>query len=359
MECLAFDYFKNYKPSVYEYRNIMTVKEMMTLVDDNHNVNSKSRVLEKLPKINNLLYDCVKAEGTQEPVLNDIDCCATLSCWNMNKQIFKCDKDFLDALMKTETLHFTKGCWNYLPCNCFFVDWSDNDQLCSKLNRSGVYIRLNKGAHQDVWQIHTLGILKSDLNTALMDMWFAWDRDKDITVDNFDGLVAETERLRAELDPNYTGEGVLVYPHIDENEKRPALLLFILVCQILTYLSSAEPDISKNGIVLGVTNPVPVPNKNKKKRRTVAGRIQAWDVGVRFGNAFRKWQDETNDAAKPKQNGKINNARVRPHYRRAHWHSFWYGKTGEERIKRVKWVHGMFVNAKSGETLPSVIHEVG
>jgi hypothetical protein len=48
---------------------------------------------------------------------------------------------------------------------------------------------------------------------------------------------------------------------------------------------------------------------------------------------------------------------VRPHIRRAHWHSFWAGKKGEQTI-RLKWLPPIAVNAKDSDHLPAVIREI-
>ena len=357
----ALDFVRAYKPDIYDYRNLLSLQEMKVFVDDCHNLNAKSRMLDKYPRMNDLIAYEIEKYNTQERTLGDIDCCAMVCEWNCKKQIYKFDADFTNALIKTKTLHFMKDLWNFLPCNCFYADISDNEELVRKLNKRGLFIRINKGITEDIWQVHILGLFNTNVNNDCYnyDMCFAWNAEKEINVSSFDELVEANEEMRKATDPTYDGSGVLAAKNADkitQESKEIALTLYVLVWQILTYLSSAKPDISENTELSSVrtSSAAPLKQSKKQKKKRPDNKVRAWDVGVRFGTAFRKWCEE-NTRTVTDASGISH--KMRPHYRRAHWHSFWYGKRGEERIKRLIWIDGIMVN-QSKDELPAVIHNV-
>ena len=61
-----------------------------------------------------------------------------------------------------------------------------------------------------------------------------------------------------------------------------------MVVQILNYLSSVQPDIEENPQTKK-TYRKPAPHTEPKNKYS---EIQKWDVGVRFGAAFRAWKKE-------------------------------------------------------------------
>lgn len=62
--------------------------------------------------------------------------------------------------------------------------------------------------------------------------------------------------------------------------------LMTMVVQILNYLSSVQPDIEENPQTKK-TYRKPAPHTEPKNKYS---EIQKWDVGVRFGAAFRAWK---------------------------------------------------------------------
>ena len=85
-----------------------------------------------------------------------------------------------------------------------------------------------------------------------------------------------------------------------------------------------------------------------------------WDIGVRFGKAFRASGTKPSEPDKPniRQSEEEPKDRLspRPHVRRAHWHYFWTGKRGADTRKLVlRWVHPVLVG--NGE-LPTVVHNI-
>lgn len=82
-----------------------------------------------------------------------------------------------------------------------------------------------------------------------------------------------------------------------------------------------------------------------------ADRPTVWGVGVRMGAALRRAYQAENDSE-----SLATGRHVRPHVRRAHWHTFLAGPKREE--KRVKWLPPIPVNLNDLSALPATIRPV-
>lgn len=73
-----------------------------------------------------------------------------------------------------------------------------------------------------------------------------------------------------------------------------------------------------------------------------------FDVGVRLGNAMRRYKYEHPADDHPKSNTGSHSTH-RPHSRRGHWHHFWTGKRSEPENRKLvlQWVEPTFVGGKS------------
>jgi hypothetical protein len=118
---------------------------------------------------------------------------------------------------------------------------------------------------------------------------------------------------------------------------------------LLLYLCSEEPDIS---------NWEPEKPKFKyfgNKRRWVSSKsVREWDVGLRLGAALRTARERLENDEHDETGAGLS---PRPHVRRAHWHSYWIGKRGEQTIS-LRWLPPIPVNVTELETLPAVLHPV-
>lgn len=353
----AVEYINRYCPDIYDYRKYIDYKTLKTLTDDNKSQDAKSIVLRKYPKLDELIYNCEKTTGSQDMVICDMDICATICEWQNSKQIYRFDNDFLKELINTDSFHFQKDTWSHLPVSCFYADISDAKQLCNEINCIGMFIRINHGMSDSVWQLHIICIDKTCEN-AEYTLHYAWNEDKIIKTETFDDIANASISMRAAIDPNYDPKrDKYVREKLTDSEKYKAANTFNFVCQALTYLSSADPDINENTDETIFMTPFPSAKK-KKKHKTAPSKLKTWDVGYRYGDAFRKWQKDKQIPNNISTQSASHSANKRPHYRRAHWHSFWYGKRDGERVKRVRWVSGILVNYIPKNELPAVIHDV-
>jgi hypothetical protein len=109
------------------------------------------------------------------------------------------------------------------------------------------------------------------------------------------------------------------------------------------YLCTQEPDIH-----------CPREPKSSPKRKNNNGPVKHWEVGVRFGNAFRK---ALADHEGPSGLGG-ERSRPRVHVRRAHWHTILSGPKDQARKREVRWFPPVIVNG-NGEDLPTTIWRQG
>lgn len=342
---IAVNFVNNHKPT-YNYGRNIDINILKTLTNENQPVALKNAILRKYTKINDLLYYCERATGKQDAVLGDMDAYVTVNEWKRSKQIYRFDANFLSELINTDSFHFQKDIWKHLPVNCFYIDISASEDLCEKLDCSGLFIRLNPAQTEAMWQIHTLSI-KPDTDISVLNIFYAWNEDRMISTDDYD----EIAKIAVPNAKDYDKER-------NEQTDIKNRTMYTIICQILTYMSSAEPDINESNeeCIVKVKEPA---RKNKKRHNPEPKELRTWNVGYRYGEAFRKWEtDKQHSISNPTD---AMHTTKRPHYRRAHWHSFWYGKRDEERVKRVRWVSGILVNKdniKYNNNLPAVIHIV-
>lgn len=267
--------------------------------------------------------------------VEDINALTLLRLWEKNKQVIKLDKDFTDELIKTNNLMVVKDAFKFLPYNTFYVDISDNKELCEAIMGEGFFITVRL-AEDNRWYLHLCKVT---------DTYFFSDV---LSLENgIDSLEIPDNAISIHLYEHKEVDNRIVSITAQNKEVRFDLYQ-ILIIQLLTYLSSTEPDITENEETRRTyRKPVGEP-KNKYSE------IQKWDVGVRFGTAIRKWKTAASFSSEITSTGRS----VRPHTRRAHWQHFWYGKKDEERVRRPKWVAECLVNVKPEDELPTVIHEL-
>lgn len=280
--------------------------------------------------------------------LNQLDFMATVSAWSENKQVFKVDTDFAQALINTENLHVSKDMWNYLPCNTMYFDFSDVPFVRDEIGVEGAFVKVVKDTFKDSWELHIFrmhGGMKFTANPL-----FITNADQDCDFGQ------SVDALKLDLLQEMYGKEYAIKA---KNNAKSVLL----VIQLLCYLSSVEPDIHENEFTKTTYRPrkTGTPIKNKFSE------IQQHDVGVRFGTAVRKHQKQ-NTCTGTYATHRTSSSK-RPHYRKAHWSFYWYNvldDNGEKvynvygvpvKVKRPKWLEATFVNENYGET-DVVIHKV-
>jgi hypothetical protein len=124
---------------------------------------------------------------------------------------------------------------------------------------------------------------------------------------------------------------------------------------LLLYLVSDKPDISPDPDQGEARNRI-VLNEKRGIRNFQASKIKPWEVGFRIGAEIRAYEERSNDPAVEYGSGLF----MRPHVRRAHWHTFWTGPRNqpELRQKRVRWLPPTPVNVRTSDDLIPTMHKV-
>ena len=129
---------------------------------------------------------------------------------------------------------------------------------------------------------------------------------------------------------------------------------------LLLYLC-ADPDIMRRGQPASPTKPVPVRTRRHGVRLFPAQSVTPWDVGVRIGAAIR--QHASND----RQADCTSNSpdrHLRPHVRRAHWHTILSGPRlaengtpipSSQRRSDVRWMPPIPINLEDVYSLAATI----
>jgi len=113
------------------------------------------------------------------------------------------------------------------------------------------------------------------------------------------------------------------------------------------YLCTEQPDVSDK--VLPVSR---VSRLGARIRFSVPHNETVIGVGIRLGSVFRKAAGDCSEWS-----GGGSGIPLPPHIRRAHWHTYWVGKKGEQRPE-VKWLSPILVNAKSADQIVETVHRV-
>ena len=270
-----------------------------------------------------------------------------LDRWARNKQVYKPDADFAEALIHTDNLQIVKEQINYLPFKEFYVDLSD----CKKFYPVvGVFVFVHDFVANGVEGV---------------DVSFYLLTDKLVYFSFYGGGYYKNGVLDIPIKDMPAKEYEVFLPFMSEciNDytfSRKDATCFAL--QMLCYLSSKKPDIEENPVTKNTYRPSAVV-KNKFSE------VKKWDVGIRYGKSIRintekamkiiEEERRGENAPTQKQNY-LNKQRAlpRPHYRCAHWQHYWTGPG--RRVYEVRWIEPVFVGfgRKNDSQTDVVIHKV-
>ena len=254
--------------------------------------------------------------------------------WSKYKQVYKPDPDFVAALLETEgDPKINKGLLKHLPVSDFYIDIKDLN--LSALNALGIFVSVEK-------IITGCNELYIGMSILLPDNDYIDVSIYDITTEEGGTVVMH----QTANDLNGTADQM----NSEQNEYiENVLKISKFAYQFLAYLSIDMPQIEESEL----TKSTYKPRKKYSKVYNKPEEVQLWDVGVRYGNEYRKHIRSLSSSGGESQSDKIRKP-VRPHMRRAHWRHVRYGEGRKE--VRLKWIEPVFVGAKAKETDEVVIH---
>ena len=121
-----------------------------------------------------------------------------------------------------------------------------------------------------------------------------------------------------------------------------------LALNLVLYLCSDEPDVG------GEYKWAHRPSTTRKEPKKAA----QWNVGVRIGNAIRRYNNQRLIPQTVREDESKSHASPRPHIRRAHWHHFWTGAMSGERVLKLRWLPPIPVGADIDSEMPVTIRLV-
>lgn len=135
------------------------------------------------------------------------------------------------------------------------------------------------------------------------------------------------------------------------------------ILSLLLYLCSESPDLTRRGQPAAPANPEPVRTRRTGWRLFPADGPREWDVGVRIGAALRAAYAREETGGEAAASGR----HVRPHVRRAHWHTILSGARkrddgtvipASEQRRDLRWMPPIPVAITDLDALPAVVHRV-
>lgn len=135
------------------------------------------------------------------------------------------------------------------------------------------------------------------------------------------------------------------------------------IINLLLYLCSDQPDLTRRGKPGTPANPRPKKTRRKGWRLFPASGPLEWDAGVRLGAALRRAYQREETGQAPQETGRS----VRPHVRRAHWHTILSGKRkredgsdipADERKRDLRWMPPIPVAVDDIDAMPSTVRPV-
>lgn len=346
-EYLPLRWAKTVKKMQASLLDSMSSDELQKAISRVCDSNEAKAVFDKHPGIKGILNGAKMGGSLTEQLFLDIDAIITIDKWAKNKQVYKINSDFLNELLKTEKLRIEKDALSYLPFQTFYIDISDNVELCKRLNFVGAFIsveEVKKNYCDNFGNNEVLDVPCYPVHICRMneDYYYATVATiENMGKDLFLSIDSDTFAIDAfDEDGNFKRTEI-------ETDSRAFMTVII---QLLIYLSSVQPDIQESEATKSTYRKPFGEPKNKFSE------VRQWDVGYRFGSAFRKWKSSQSAGTVTHGTGTAK----RPHSRRAHWHSFWCKTDAGERVLRQKWLAEMFINANpdENEELPATIHNV-
>ena len=267
--------------------------------------------------------------------------------WAKSKQVFKPDPDFAEALLYTEKFCITKDMVDHLPYYLFYIDLSDIP-IFAPIDGVFAYVK----RYGDIACINLYSITHN-LTYFSFYMGIGFD-ENDCSIIDLDQLQSTGARYDTYVPSLFRTDSVIQDMHTDTQINRTEVYAFAL--QLIAYLSIDEPQLTESDFTKNTYKPMSMSSKIRNKWSEV--RIQ--DVGVRYGNNFRKVyssnkvESDENETENDDETTSTKRKSPIPHFRCAHWHKFWVGK-GRTQLK-VKWVAPVFVG--NGNAKDVVIHKI-
>jgi len=251
-----------------------------------------------------------------------------MAAWRPTQGIYRFADALLDALWVTPVAGDLPGeLLRRLPEWCVYIEIG---RSCAGMFIHGAWVRVGY-----------------DLNTReeALDILIDSDPDKPLVRLPLVGTLQES--LRVSLDDGLHMAGRdLVARALHDHAHRVRATWAEPLLSVVLYLCSVNAEIRSSDGRDRPIRPEPHVRRNRERVWPAAPAPVIWETGTRLGSALRRAESATRD--RPSDTG--DGPAVRPHIRRAHWHTFWVGAhDSRERHREVRWLPPIPVNVDEDE----------
>ena len=280
-----------------------------------------------------------------------------MELWSENKQVYKPDEIFLNALMQTKNFSMGKTEIEHLPVDTFFLDLTE---IVFTTPYSGAFVHISPNdtnvyiaiylVTEDGFFSHYMRCIYDEngmLDGAIAEL---------MDVHNNDTLGTSTDLSMMDFDittRTFTNRTIA-------HAKITRLEMTRLIMQVLCYMSSKKPDIQETSVSKSLYKK---PQGKPQNRYT---EVQTHEIGIKYGSSIRalikaqktgKHKTRKHEALQFETNTDKKRKSPVPHFRCAHWQRFWTGAGRTEPV--VKWIEPVFVGFSSTtENSNVIIHKI-
>lgn len=278
---------------------------------------------------------------------------AGLGAWRVTQGIYRFDPTLYEALLSTAiTDDIPVDVLHHLPGWCVYIETPGYSVFTSALHGFFAFMEAdaNSGA-EELRLLLDMAVDPSDpfaLSNGVMSLPLPLAGG---TLDAALRVVARSGARQAQQHGLAITESYLE-PLVDTGPViAPLLSLLLYLCSTATDVAGAD------GTPWNTSMPKPTPTRRHGPRYHGPDAPSVWAVGTRLGAALRSaYAERIQDGDETGSSGH----HVRPHIRRAHWHTYVLGPRSDLVAQRreLRWLPPIPVAVSDFESLPAVVHPV-
>lgn len=261
---------------------------------------------------------------------------AALASWRRYKQIYKFDTTLLNELLTSSVDDkIPIQVLTNLPYNSFYVEiktfdidgffvFYDDD---CRGNKNSLELRFSVIYSNGSSIPYFIPLINDSTVTDALKIAYRQDLKRVTPMLSKDNKISVLKNLSANN----------VTDIIDDEHFYKSSSVILALLNLVYYICAKNADITENSDTKKTYKTI-----NTERIKDKFSEIRKWDVGYKVAKML---QNQCSDKSSSSNSSSSNlSSRKRPHTRRAHFHHYWVGKKGEQKLE-VRWVHAAFINA--------------